>query len=181
MKPVVVFGNGRLASLAHFYLTHDSVRDVAAFTVDRHHRTDDTLFGLPVIPADEVVIQFPPDQFDMFVALGYAQVNKFREAKYLEAKAMGYELISCISSKATVWPGTEVGDNCSSWRTTSSSPSLRSEATSSSGEAASSAPVRDQGPLLRGGACRDLRRGDARAQLLHRRQRHRPRRHHDRA
>lgn len=112
MKPVVVFGNGRLARLAYFYLTHDSEREVAAFSVDRDHMTDDTLFGLPVVPADEVLVRFPPDRFDMFVAVGYARVNKFREGKYLQAKEMGYELISCISSKATVWPGTEMGDNC---------------------------------------------------------------------
>ena len=49
MKPVVLLGNGRVARLAHFYLTHDSERQVAAFTVDRHHLTDDTLFGLPIV------------------------------------------------------------------------------------------------------------------------------------
>lgn len=112
MKPVVLFGSGRVAGLAHFYLTHDSDREVAAFTVDRDHVTDDTLFGLPVVPADEVLVRFPPDRFDMFVTLGYGRVNKFREGKYLEAKEMGYELISYVSSKATVWPGTKIGDNC---------------------------------------------------------------------
>jgi sugar O-acyltransferase (sialic acid O-acetyltransferase NeuD family) len=112
MKPVVLFGNGRVARLAHFYLTHDSEREVAAFTVDRDHVTDDTLFGLPVVPADEVQVRFPPDDFDMFVAMGYGRVNKFREGKYLQAKEMGYELISFVSSKATVWPGTAIGDNC---------------------------------------------------------------------
>jgi sugar O-acyltransferase (sialic acid O-acetyltransferase NeuD family) len=112
MKSVVLFGNGRVARLAHFYLTHDSEREVAAFTVDRDHVTDDTLFGLPVVPADEVQVRFPPDDFDMFVAMGYRRVNKFREGKYLQAKEMGYELISVVSSKATVWPGTAIGDNC---------------------------------------------------------------------
>ena len=112
MKPVVLFGNGRVASLAHFYLTHDSEREVAAFTVDRDHVTDGTLFGLPVVPADEVLVRFPPDRFDMFVAVGYGRINKFREGKYLQVKEMGYELISYVSSKATVWPGTEIGDNC---------------------------------------------------------------------
>jgi sugar O-acyltransferase (sialic acid O-acetyltransferase NeuD family) len=112
MKSVVLFGNGRVARLAHFYLTHDSEREVAAFTVDRDHVTDDTLFGLPVVPADEVQVRFPPDDFDMFVAMGYGRVNKFREGKYFQAKEMGYELISVVSSKATVWPGTAIGDNC---------------------------------------------------------------------
>jgi sugar O-acyltransferase (sialic acid O-acetyltransferase NeuD family) len=112
MKPVVLFGNGRVASLAHFYLVHDTERQVAGFTVDRDYATNDTLFGLPVVPADEVLVRFPPDQFDMFVTVGYGRMNKFRESKYLEAKQMGYELITYVSSKATVWPGAEIGDNC---------------------------------------------------------------------
>lgn len=112
MKPVVLFGSGRVARLAHFYLTHDSEREVAAFTVDRDYLIDDTLVGLPVVPADTVQIRFPPDRFDMFVAVGYGRVNKFREGKYLQSKEMGYELISYVSSTATVWPGSEIGDNC---------------------------------------------------------------------
>lgn len=112
MKPVVLFGNGRVARLAYFYLTHDSERQVAAFTVDRHHMTDGKLFGLPVVPADEVLARFPPDRFDMFVTVGYARINKFREEKYLEAKGMGYGLISYVSSSAIVAPGVEIGDNC---------------------------------------------------------------------
>jgi sugar O-acyltransferase (sialic acid O-acetyltransferase NeuD family) len=112
MKPVVLFGNGRVAGLAHYYLTHDSDREIAGFTVDRHRLTDAELRGLPVVPAEEVVARFPPDQFDMFVTVGYARINKFREQKYVEAKAMGYELISFVSSKAVVADGVEIGDNC---------------------------------------------------------------------
>ena len=112
MKPVVLFGSGRVATLAHFYLTHDSERRVAGFTVDRHHDAERTLLGLPVVPADELVARFPPDEFDMFVTVGYGRINRFREAKYFEAKGMGYELISYISSKATVAAGVQIGDNC---------------------------------------------------------------------
>ena len=112
MKPVVLFGNGRVAGLAHFYLNHDTEREVAAFTVDRDYVTEDTHLGLPVVPADEVVARFPPDRYDMFVTVGYGRTNRFREGKYRQAKEMGYDLISYISSKATVWPGTEIGDNC---------------------------------------------------------------------
>jgi hypothetical protein len=65
MKPVVLFGNGRVARLAHFYLTHDSEQEVVAFTVERDYVRDDTLLELPVVPADEVLFRFPPDRFDM--------------------------------------------------------------------------------------------------------------------
>ncbi len=34
MKPIVIFGAGDIAQLAHFYFTRDGGREVAAFTVD---------------------------------------------------------------------------------------------------------------------------------------------------
>ena len=112
MKPVVVFGIGTVAQLAHFYLTHDSDRTVAAFAVDRDYLKETELLGLPVVAGDEVADRFPPASYDMFVAVGYSRMNKFRAAKYNEAKAMGYELINYISSKAVVWPDLQIGDNC---------------------------------------------------------------------
>ena len=39
-------------------------------------------------------------------------MNAIRAGKYNEAKNKGYELISYISSKATHWGDTEIGDNC---------------------------------------------------------------------
>jgi sugar O-acyltransferase (sialic acid O-acetyltransferase NeuD family) len=113
VSQVVVFGTGTVARLAYVYLTHDSPHEIAAFTVDRDHVDGDRLFGLPVVPFDEVAGRYPPAEFDMFVAVGYAQMNRFRERKYLEAKAMGYRLISYVSSSATFWPDySSVGDNC---------------------------------------------------------------------
>lgn len=112
MSQIVVFGNGLVAKLAHFYLTHDSPHDVVAFCVDRGHAKTDTLFGLPVIPFDEVVDRYPPASHRMFVAVGYGRMNKFREERYNQAKALGYELISYLSSKATIWPESVIGDNC---------------------------------------------------------------------
>ena len=48
----------------------------------------------------------------MFVAVGYAGVNQVRAAICDEAKAKGYTLISYVSSKATTWGDTQIGDNC---------------------------------------------------------------------
>ncbi len=113
MSRVVVFGTGTLARLAYAYLTHDSPHEIAAFTVDRDHVDDDRFFGLPVVPFEDVASSYPPDAFDMFVALGYVQMNKFRELKYNQAKSMGYRLISYVSSKATFWSDfSSIGDNC---------------------------------------------------------------------
>ena len=112
MKPVVIFGTGDIAELAHFYLANDSGFRVEAFTVDGEYLSSSEFCSLPAVPFEEVERVYPPGQFDMFVALSYAKMNSVRAAKCREAKKKGYRLISYISSKATVWPGFSAGENC---------------------------------------------------------------------
>ena len=113
MSQVVVFGTGTIARMAYAYFGHDSPHEIVAFTVDRDHLAEDKLFGLPVVPFDEVASRYPVAEFAMFVALGYVSMNKFREQRYQQAKAMGYQLISYVSSGATFWSDySSIGDNC---------------------------------------------------------------------
>jgi sugar O-acyltransferase (sialic acid O-acetyltransferase NeuD family) len=109
---LILFGNGSVASVAYWMLEHDSPYQVAAFTVDREYLQEDTLFGLPVVPFKEVQSLYPPAEYQMLIAVGYAGVNKLRTTKYCQAKQMGYKLASHISSKATTWPGLNFGENC---------------------------------------------------------------------
>lgn len=112
MEKVIIFGNKKLAELAHFYLTHDSPYKVAAFTVNNEFIENKQFMDLPVIPFEKVEKLYPPDKFRMFIAIGYKKLNKIRAEKYYEAKNKGYKLISYICSNATVWDGVEIGDNC---------------------------------------------------------------------
>lgn len=112
MSKVVIFGAGKIADEAYFYLTNDSSHDVVAFTVDAEHVGAGEKLGLPVVPFENVTDSHPPDDFKMFVAVGYQELNKFRARKYEEAKQRGYDLVSYISSRASNFGGVEVGDNC---------------------------------------------------------------------
>jgi sugar O-acyltransferase (sialic acid O-acetyltransferase NeuD family) len=112
MSNVVIYGNGQMARLAHFYLEQDSPLDVVAFTVDRSYVNDTTLEGLPVLPLEEITERHPPDAVGMFVAVGYGRVNKERRDSYHRVKAMGYPLVSYVCSKAILWPNVEIGENC---------------------------------------------------------------------
>ncbi len=109
--PLIIFGTAEIASLAHFYFTHDSDYDVVAFTVDDDYVTEDIYEGVPVIPFSEVVEKYPPHAYDMHVALSYMKLNQLREEKYHQAKKAGYKLVSYVSSKATTWPDLSVGEN----------------------------------------------------------------------
>lgn len=113
MSKVVLFGIGEIADEAYFYLTNDSPHEIVAFTVDRAYVSANEKFGLPVVPFDEIESRYPPSDFKMFVAVGwFAEFNKFRARKYEECKALGYELISYVSSRASNVGAVPVGDNC---------------------------------------------------------------------
>jgi len=112
MSSVVVFGTGQLADLAHFYLTHDSIHQVAAFTVDAAYVDSPAHNGLPVVPFEEVAKHYPPGEFQMFIPISFKKMSHVRADRFRQAKEMGYRLVSYVSSKATVWPGFAPGENC---------------------------------------------------------------------
>lgn len=112
MSKIIVFGAGKIADEAYFYLTNDSTHEVVAFTIDAAYLNNKQKLGLPVIPFEDVEGSYPPGDFKMFVAVGYQDLNKFRAHKYEEAKAKGYELISYVSSRASNFGDVEIGDNC---------------------------------------------------------------------
>lgn len=112
MKKIVVFGAGRIAETAYYYLTNDSDYEIVAFTVDGAFITKDEVLGLPVVPFEEIINKYPPSEFAMFVAVGYQNLNQFRALKYTEAKEKGYSLVSYISSRTSNVGNAPVGDNC---------------------------------------------------------------------
>jgi sugar O-acyltransferase (sialic acid O-acetyltransferase NeuD family) len=112
MAKVVIFGAGKIADEAYFYLTNDSPHEIVAFTIDGQYLTDKNKLGLPVVPFEEVERRFPPADYQMFVAVGYQDLNRFRAQKYEEAKQKGYRLISYVSSQASNVGKVEIGDNC---------------------------------------------------------------------
>ncbi|MBN1450077.1 MAG: acetyltransferase [Anaerolineales bacterium] len=112
MTKIVLFGAGKIADVAYFQLTNDSPHEVVAFTVDGEHVSQKGKWGLPVIPFEDILNAYSPDEFKMLVAVGYQDLNRFRARKYDEAKAKGYELISYVSSRASNFSHVPIGDNC---------------------------------------------------------------------
>jgi sugar O-acyltransferase (sialic acid O-acetyltransferase NeuD family) len=113
MSRVVIFGIQDFASLAHFYLRHDSPHEPVAFTVTEEYLPANRTFeGLPVVPFEELSRHYPPDDFDFFAPMSHRKMNRLREEIYRRARASGYACISYVSSRATVFPGTPIGENC---------------------------------------------------------------------
>jgi sugar O-acyltransferase (sialic acid O-acetyltransferase NeuD family) len=113
MADVVIFGAGDCASLAHHYLQHDSLHNVVGFTVHRNYLPASLQFeGLPVVDFEKLEAHFPPDQVSAIAPLSAHRMNRVREEIYLSLKRRGYVLISYVSSRASYFPKTPVGDNC---------------------------------------------------------------------
>lgn len=111
MAKVVIFGTELVAELAHYYLTNDSEHEVVAFTVNKEYIKSDTFCELPIVPFEEIETLYPKAEYKMFAPLSERKMNEIRAKVYGEIKALGYEMISYISSKATVLTD-QIGDNC---------------------------------------------------------------------
>jgi len=112
MQEIVVFGTGEIAELADFYFRHDSKFKVAGFTVDEEYLKDSEFHGRPVVPFERVMKSFPPQRYGLFVAVSYSKINELRAAKVAAARAAGYQLVSYVSSRATIFPELQVKENC---------------------------------------------------------------------
>lgn len=111
-KPVVIFGTGEIAELAHYYMVNDSDFEVVAFTADKAFIEGNIFLGKPLVPFEEIASSYPSKDFDMHVALSYSKLNLVREQKYHAAKAKGYTLISYVCSRSVFWNDLSIGDNC---------------------------------------------------------------------
>lgn len=133
LNKLIIFGTGDIAQLAKYYFDIDSSYEVVAFTVDKDYCNQSTFENLPLIPFEEITNHYSPLEFEMFIALSYAQMNNLRRIKLLEAKKMNYKIASYISSKCsylsqflpgenafilednTVQPYVQIGDNVTLW------------------------------------------------------------------
>ncbi len=68
--------------------------------------------GLPVLAFDELARHYPPETHDMFVALGYQDMNSLRANKCAQARQLGYTLASYIHPDAGLPANCTHGDNC---------------------------------------------------------------------
>lgn len=108
---LVIVGDSAIAEIAYEYFTHDSLYEVIGFSVGSAYLRKRELFGLPVVPFENVEETFDPPEHDVFVAVGYAEMNRVRARLAAEAKGKGYGLASYISSHAFVWHNVELGEH----------------------------------------------------------------------
>jgi sugar O-acyltransferase (sialic acid O-acetyltransferase NeuD family) len=106
---VILFGIGKFAEYVSYILTHESEFKVCGFCVDKEFIPDSKhLMGLPICDFENVHQKFPPEDFKLFVAVGY---NKLRKEKIKTAKEKGYHFISFLSENAILFDDLKYGEN----------------------------------------------------------------------
>lgn len=112
MKPIVLFGCGKIAEVVLYLFRQHSEHEVVACCVDRAFVPGEQWQGLPTVAFEEVVERYPPHSHDLFVALGYQDLNELRARKCAEARALGYVLPSFVHPQAGLPLDCVHGDNC---------------------------------------------------------------------
>ena len=111
-KKLIIFGDSAFAEIAFEYFQFDSIYDVVAFCVEENFFKKNELFGLPVISINDLATKFPPEEFEIFVAITYTQLNRVRTRLAKHLKFLGYKLASYVSSRSSLWPNVEIGEHC---------------------------------------------------------------------
>jgi len=111
-KKLLIIGNTGNAVLAKFYFDADSEYEVVGFSVNGKYISSPELEGLPVTPLEEITQIYNVSEVEVFVAVGYKNMNKVREKLYYECRAMGYRMASYVSSHSIYLSQFPPGDNC---------------------------------------------------------------------
>lgn len=111
-KKLVLVGDGATAELCYEYFSHDSEYEVCGFAVESYYRKRSSFYGLPVVDYESVQAIFDPKDFEVYVAITFAQFNRLRTRLVHGVKAKGYQLASYVSSRAFVWSNVELGEHC---------------------------------------------------------------------
>ena len=110
-RKLVIIGAGEFGQIAYEYFTYDSEYEVIAFAVERKYRKTDELYGLPIINFENIEEYYPPEDYEVFVAITYVKLNTERTRLYLKCKELGYHCATYISSHAFVWHNVKIGEN----------------------------------------------------------------------
>ena len=112
IKKIVIFGCGVAAGIATKYIQSDKKDEICAYTADAKYMSGQKFMGLPLVAFEDVEKKYPPEDYLMFIPLGYNGMNHLRAEKYRFAKKKGYTLYSYVSSKSFLHQEVNCGENC---------------------------------------------------------------------
>ncbi|XHH09328.1 MAG: acetyltransferase [Candidatus Bathyarchaeia archaeon] len=110
--PLIIIGDGETGEIAYEYFTKDTDFEVVAFSAEKRYIKNTALYGLPVVPLEDLEKAFDPDSFRVFVAVSFTELNRVRARLLETAKNKGFKACSYISPKAFLGENVQIGENC---------------------------------------------------------------------
>ncbi len=110
MKKLIIFGNSDFAQLVTYYL--EKQYDIVAYCVDNEYISGNSFMAKPLVSLENVKEIYPPNEYCMFVAIGYHKMNTIREEKFKYLKELGYSFATYIHPSAVISESASVGQNC---------------------------------------------------------------------
>lgn len=86
-----------MAESVSYFFERDGVYNITAYVVDDPFTGTGIFLGKPLVAFSRVLEMFKPEDFSVFVALGYQNMNKLRKGKFEYFKEKGYSLANYIS------------------------------------------------------------------------------------
>jgi sugar O-acyltransferase (sialic acid O-acetyltransferase NeuD family) len=111
-RKLLVFGVGASADVAAELFGRSEKYSVVGYTIDGVYVRSDSHQGLPVIPFEETFKKLPPEDCDIFVAVGYRNLNKLRADVSRRVEAAGYLCPTLIEDPSRFPPSSRLGKNC---------------------------------------------------------------------
>ena len=92
-KNLLIVGTGPQAQIARDYFSEFTNYKVVGFACHREFKNIDEIYGLPLVTIENLPQGYPPDDIEVFVAIGYKKMNKIRQSVFMEIKNLGFPSI----------------------------------------------------------------------------------------
>lgn len=98
----LIFGCGDFSELLFANLTLREKENIAGFVVDWEFQNCETFCDKPVIAFDNLCQNYPPNEYDFYVAVGYTKMNLHRKEIFSRLHDLGYNTPNYIHRTAIV-------------------------------------------------------------------------------
>ena len=110
-RNLILIGSGLFAEVACAYFEEFTDYQVSAFACHESYINGGEIYGRPWLAIENLEREFSPADADVFVAIGYGQMNKIRQRVYSELKEKGYVCATFVHPDVKIWDSTTLGDN----------------------------------------------------------------------
>ncbi len=110
-RKIVIFGNGPSAEVVFKIISKIDYYEFVGFTVDKKFIKKKKLLNYPIYDFTEVKRKFSKNLYDIFISVGYSNMNVLREEIYKKVKKLGYNCPNIVDPDAKLPKDLKLGDN----------------------------------------------------------------------